>query len=69
MTDWIEWDGSNGGHPDLPLDAAVDVRFRDGDEQSGYDVGFWFGLRPEDSNWLHGSEAPDAEIIAYRVAK
>lgn len=69
MTDWVQWDGSNGGHPDLPLDTLVEVEFRDGDTLGDVAVGYWYSECEALNNWLHRKRPSGAEIIAYRVAK
>lgn len=69
MNDWIEWDGSNGGHPDLPLDTLVEVKFRDGEILGGIAVEYWHSECDDLNNWLHRKPPSGAEIIAYRVQR
>lgn len=66
-SDWVEHDGR--GQPDLPKDTRVAVRFRDGDVIETMTVGFWHRPLPRLNNWLHGSEDPESEIVAYKVLK
>lgn len=71
MSDWIEWDGSNGGHPEQ-LNTMVIVRFRDGSvSDSPHSVRWWGGSHVH-ANWAWGPEdslGQNAEIVAYRVVE
>lgn len=54
---WIEW---NGGECPLPSGAVVEVKFRDGEVDSGSKAGSYA--------WKHGAIGnPDLDIIAYRL--
>lgn len=67
MGEWIEWGG--GECPNLPKDTLVAVRFRDGEVIESMTVNYWYRLLPFANNWLHGSEDPESEIVAYKVLK
>lgn len=67
MTDWVTWDGSAGGRPDLPLDTVIVAKFKDGDviRES---VGYWYGNgQTGSSNWDWRDEESDCHILEYRV--
>lgn len=69
-----EWDGwavHNGQEwPNLPPNALVQVRFRDGDEDLTHETVWHWGAEDiSDNNWHHSGENDPAEIVAYRVVK
>lgn len=53
--EWTDWGGG-----DCPVDfnAAVDVRFRDGDTHSGEPAG----------NWIWGHSGQEDDVVAYKIA-
>lgn len=54
---WIEWGG--GERPPVSTNTAVDVKFKNGNVQSGYLAGEY--------SWVHAWQ--DSNIIAYRLHK
>ena len=52
---WIEWDGGN--YPPVSTSTVVDVKFKDGQVQSGYPAGEY--------SWEHAWQG--SNIIAYRL--
>jgi hypothetical protein len=54
---WIEWGG--GKHPPVSTNTVVDVKFKNGNAQSGYPAGEY--------SWEHVWQ--DCNIIAYRLHK
>lgn len=52
---WIEWGG--GKRPPVSTNTAVDVKFKNGNVQSGYPAGGY--------SWVHAWQ--DSNIIAYRL--
>ena len=55
MTNWIEW---NGGECPVPAGTIVDVKYRDGDEETNH-AGSWIKC------WVNDGMLQD--IIAYRI--
>lgn len=72
MSDWIKWDGSDGGHPEQ-LDTQVIVRFRDGSTSSRPHTVHWWGGDHIHANWRWSGGGSTcfglggADIVAYRV--
>lgn len=54
---WIEWGG--GKHPPVSTNTVVDVKFKNGNVQSGYPAGQY--------SWVHAWRS--SNIIAYRLHK
>jgi hypothetical protein len=52
---WIEWGG--GKHPPVSTNTVVDVKFKNGNVQSGYPAGEY--------SWVHAWQ--NSNIIAYRL--